>query len=441
LIEAHPATAGIVFAILAGVVTFLYSKFFQTKGDTLTEQKSVASNSGNIVGLNIGQAGDVSYIAHDADTTKLFVESLNTQIARMQDELKSVNADKSKLHEQLGELRLRVAVPENFIDDAIKTSADTQDRLTRLSNEVDAEKLKQAKDAAKVFDYSKAREIFESIRNRNELAVAQTASAEFGLGEIAENEIRYHDAYAHFKRAYELGQGKEELYAYARLCWALGKYGEAEPMFKKLCEWEKQDFGVNDAAYARALNNLAQLYRAQGRHDAAEPLYLQAMEIRRKALGEDHPAYATSLNNLAELYRAQGRDDAAEPLFIQALEIRHKALGEDHPDYATSLNNLAELYDAQGRYDEAEPPYIQALEITRTALGEDHPHYAASLNNLGGLCVEQGRLDEAAPLLQQALAIWEKALPADHAHTQSTRSRLARLYAERPDLRDGAEMS
>ena len=160
LIEAHPATAGIVFAILAGVVTFLYSKFFHTKGDTLTEQKSVASNSGKVVGLNIGQAGDVSYTAQDADTTKLFVESLNTQIARLQDDLKSVNADKSKLHEQLGELRLRIAAPENFIDDAIKTSADTQDRLTRLSNEVDAEKLKQAKDAAKVFDFSIAQEIF-----------------------------------------------------------------------------------------------------------------------------------------------------------------------------------------------------------------------------------------------------------------------------------------
>jgi len=69
-------------------------------------------------------------------------------------------------------------------------------------------------------------------------------------------------------------------------------------MLKKLCEWEKEDFGVNHAAYARALNNLAELYRAQGRHDEAEPLHDQAKEIWRTALGEDHPPYATSLNNL-----------------------------------------------------------------------------------------------------------------------------------------------
>jgi len=42
---------------------------------------------------------------------------------------------------------------------------------------------------------------------------------------------------------------------------------------------------------------------------------------------------------------------------------------------------------------------------------------------------------------QLALVIFEKALPSDHAQTQTVRSWLDHLYAERPDLRDGAEMS
>ena len=44
------------------------------------------------------------------------------------------------------------------------------------------------------------------------------------------------------------------------------------------------------------------LYRAMGRHGEAEPLFARAMEICRTALGEAHPDYATSLNNLAALY-------------------------------------------------------------------------------------------------------------------------------------------
>ena len=118
-----------------------------------------------------------------------------------------------------------------------------------------------------------------------------------------------------------------------------------------------------------------------------------------------------------------------------------RAIEDTDQDLARSLNNLASVHHARGRHDAAEPLYLQAKEILRTTLGEDHPKYATSLHNLGAFYVKQGRLDEAAPMLQQALAIWEKALLADHPDTQSTRSLLDHLYTERPDLRDGAEMS
>jgi tetratricopeptide (TPR) repeat protein len=257
-------------------------------------------------------------------------------------------------------------------------------------------RIQAALDDFKNLNYAAVDQLLQDSERQGILQAARSA---FGRGVNAEAAINYYDAYTHFKRAYELGQGKEELGAYASICRTLGKYDEAVPMCKELCEWAKEDFGVN------------------------------------------HVEYATSLNNLALLYDAQGRHDEAEPLHDQAKEIWRTALGEDHPPYATSLNNLALLYHDQGRHDEAEPLYMQAMEIRRTTLGEVHPNYAGSLHNLGVLYVEQGRLDKAAPLLQGALAILEKALPADHAHTQSTRSRLDRLYAERPDLRDGAEMS
>ena len=361
---------------------------------------------------NLQAARDIKIQGITFEQHQQVVKEKDTEIKQLIEEKTraAVNAEntvkeKEKFEEELRELRKTHAAlqemmqnPHKAYDAHIKGANELQKVLCDIGTlqALGHNRIQAALDDFKNLNYAAVDQLLQDSERQGILQAARSA---FGRGVNAEAAIKYHDAYSHFKRAYELGQGKTELYTYARLCWELGEYGEAEPMLKKLCEWEKEDFGVNHAAYARALNNLAELYRAQGRHDEAEPLHDQAKEIWRTALGEDHPPYATSMNNLALLYHDQGRHDEAEPLYIQAMEIR------------------------------------------RTTLGEVHPNYAGSLHNLGVLYVEQGRLDKAAPLLQGALAILEKALPADHAHTQSTRSRLDRLYAERPDLRDGAEMS
>jgi tetratricopeptide (TPR) repeat protein len=48
----------------------------------------------------------------------------------------------------------------------------------------------------------------------------------------------------------------------------------------------------------RRLNNLAALYDAQGRYGEAEPLYKRALAITEKALGPDHPTRAKSLRRI-----------------------------------------------------------------------------------------------------------------------------------------------
>ncbi|MDA7827323.1 tetratricopeptide repeat protein [Rhodobacteraceae bacterium] len=361
---------------------------------------------------NLQAARDIKIEGITFEQHQQVVKEKDTEIKQLIEEKTraAVNAEntvkeKEKFEEELRELKKTHAAlqemmqnPHKAYDAHIKGANELQKVLCDIGTlqALGHNRIQAALDDLKNLNYAAVDQLLQDSERQGILQAARSA---FGRGVNAEAAIKFHDAYAHFKRAYELGQGKEELDAYARLCLTLGKYGEAEPMLKKLCEWEKEDFGVNHADYAMALNNLAFMYHDQGRNDAAEPLYLRALEIGRKALGEDHP------------------------------------------DYATSLNNIAGLHHAQGRYNEAEPLYGRAMEIRRTALGEDHPKYATSLHNLGTLYMEQGRLDEAAPLLQQALAILEKALPADHPDTQSTREWLDRLYAERPDLRDGAEMS
>jgi CHAT domain-containing protein len=152
---------------------------------------------------------------------------------------------------------------------------------------------------------------------------------------------------------------------------------------------------------ALSLNNLAVAYQVQGRYGEAEPLYKRSLAINEKALGLEHPDTASSLQNLAVLYMVQGRSGEAEPLYKRSLAIREKALGPEHTDTATSLNNLAELYRSKGRYGEAERLYKGSLAIKEKALGSEHPDTAISLNNLALLFLHRPDFQASQLLLQR----------------------------------------
>jgi tetratricopeptide (TPR) repeat protein len=209
----------------------------------------------------------------------------------------------------------------------------------------------------------------------------------------------------------------------------LGRYVEAEPLYKRSVAIYEQALGPDHINVANSVNNLALLYQAQGRYTDAEPLYQRSLAIREKALGPDHPDVAASLNNLAELYSAQERNADARPLYQRSLAILEKALRPDHPAVATSLNNLAGLYFRQGRYADAEPLYERSLAIVETALGPDHPSVATSLNNLAELRRAQGRFADAEPLYRHSLAILGKALGPDHPNVATSLNNLALLYS------------
>ena len=58
------------------------------------------------------------------------------------------------------------------------------------------------------------------------------------------------------------------------------------------------------------MNNLAVLYQAQGRYGEAEPLYKRALEACERVLGPEHPHTLLSVSNLALLYFEQATGPA-----------------------------------------------------------------------------------------------------------------------------------
>ena len=172
-----------------------------------------------------------------------------------------------------------------------------------------------------------------------------------------------------------------------------------------------------------SVNNLAVLYQAQGRYGEAEPLYKRALEASERVLGKEHPDTLASVNNLALLYQAQGRYGEAEPLYRRALEASERVLGKEHPDTLTSVNNLAVLYQAQGRYGEAEPLYKRALEASERVLGKEHPDTLIKREQSGGAVFHAARLDPRRAILAAQHRCDRRAHAARRARHRPSRNR------------------
>jgi len=149
-----------------------------------------------------------------------------------------------------------------------------------------------------------------------------------------------------------------------------GYYFDAVNSFQAAVK-EGEAFGPQDPRLATSLNNLAELYRLLGKFVDAEPLYKRSLAIREKALGPAHPDVAISLNNLAGLYHQQGKYNKAEPLYKRSLAIWEKALGPKHPHVATSLENYAILLRKTNRDVEAAriEAHAEAIRVMHSQKG------------------------------------------------------------------------
>lgn len=362
-------------------------------------------------------------------TTEILDELLESRIEKRLTQLEAAHGDeKARLKDQIGELQRQRREPEKALQEALALNSSLQEQLSRESNELGADKLEAASEALAAGDYSVADDLFAEIEARNATAVGSAARAALARGEIAEAEVRWADAAAHYARAAGLEPSLQALRKAGDFAERSGNYPAALRFGERALEQARA--GDDQIALARVLNDYALTLNSAGRYDEAEPLYREAMAIVEKTLGKEHPSYAASLNNLAGLHKATGRYDEAEPLFRDAMAITGATLGKEHPSYAGSLNNLALLLDTTGRSDEAEPLFREAMAITGATLGKEHPTYATNLNNLAVLYASTQRFDKALPLMEQALAIRQAALGKEHPDTDRSRRSLAAMRAD-----------
>jgi tetratricopeptide (TPR) repeat protein len=322
---------GVVGAFCA-VVGTIYAIFFSGQSSNNAQQIGVnivggINNGGDHSPVIIGDHASVIMTKADDEFKAKYITSLEQRIA-IQKQLSDKEADNEVLKSQLRDLQAKLDNPEQALKERLQALQSAEQSLRELQSELPEEKFNEALSALANGDTSKADQLLAQVEADDEKYVLRAAKVAYQRGLIANNEIRYHDANAHFTKAINL-----------------------------------------DPDNAIYLNQAALLRDKMGLYQEAEPMYRQALAIRKQLLGENHADTAESYNNIALNLDKQGRYEEAESLHQKALAILKQTLGENHPHTATSYNNIASNLDDQGRYEEAEALYRQALAICKQALG------------------------------------------------------------------------
>lgn len=254
---------------------------------------------------------------------------IRLEMASLQSRLANIEADYEKTIAELADYKAKLARFENQIDPARKQAAFA---------ELDKGKLTLAK---ALFEELAAQSRARALAHEQAKVDADIETAEFelALGEIAEQEVRWQEAFAHYEAATRLHPCYQHLKSAQKMAFHLANYTKAESLGRKSLTTAEEEFGKAAPEYGTALNNLAALLQATGRYEEAEKLYRQALENARVALGDDHPEFGIRLNNLAGLLEATGRFVEAEPLFRQAVAVLEKSLGPEHPNTKTIKAN------------------------------------------------------------------------------------------------------
>ncbi len=132
------------------------------------------------------------------------------------------------------------------------------------------------------------------------------------------------------------------------------------------------------------LRRQAKFREKLGKYGEAEELYKFVLAIFDEEFGRDHPDVATILWNLTDAYYKQKKNGETDPLDGHILGIYDEKLGSDHPDVARVLSGLADVYHGQEEHDIAKKLYHRALKIFVQKLGPNHPESIRVRNILDG---------------------------------------------------------
>jgi serine/threonine-protein kinase len=260
------------------------------------------------------------------------------------------------------------------------------------------------------------------------------AAATHALGLVFEDRGVYDSAAKRFSEAVALrsapGADPADLAAsrfeLANTYFYLGKYDDAESLYRQLLPVYRRLFGETHPMVAEDLINIGAIRQERGQYQEAEKYHRQALDIMQSFYGKDHYKTAHSLTLVARAVEYQGRYAEATDMLRRALVVNQNVFGPMHPSVASSLNELGNIAVRQGRYGEAEADFTRMVEIYRSCYHGKHYLIGIALANLGGVFMARKDNERAEQLFRQALSMYAQTLPPNNLNEGITRIKLGR---------------
>ncbi|KJE19995.1 ATP-dependent transcriptional regulator [Frankia torreyi] len=250
----------------------------------------------------------------------------------------------------------------------------------------------------------------------NERGAASTYQS---LGIIAQERRRFEDAEAHCRRALDLFLKFGDEHGAALTYHQLGvvalerqRFEDAEAHYRRALDL-KLRLGDEHSA-ALTYHNLGIVAQEQRRFADAEAHYHRALDLLLRFRNEYRAAL--TYHQLGMLEQEQWRLEEAEAHYRRALDLRLK-FGDEH-GAALTYHQLGMLAREERRLEEAEAHYRRALDL-RLKFGDEHGA-ALTYHQLGMLAREERRLEEAEAHYRHALTCAGKAGDAGLASLSAT---------------------
>ncbi|MBW1811904.1 MAG: tetratricopeptide repeat protein [Deltaproteobacteria bacterium] len=296
--------------------------------------------------------------------------------------------------------------------------ADPKPTWKKLDRKVD-KLVKQGKyiEAAKLGEraLAMASKLFKPGRE-TQTALCTLAIAYRYLGRYAEAEQLYREALANDERI----NGKNhpdvaiDLIDLGRMLELVGRYKEAEAAYQRALKIDQAYFGAKHHRVGEAIQDLARLSYTAGR-------YFDALSLGKKALALLEKAKGAKLTKIAEVLCSLGFAQNRLGLFLEsweshelALKIRKKVRGPDHPEVTEALEGLAMLQHEAKNFEVAEALIRQGLAIRQKFFGPDYLDVAESYEHLAITLSKQEQYVQAESLMRRALTIRQKTLGPIH---------------------------
>ena len=235
------------------------------------------------------------------------------------------------------------------------------------------------------------------------LSLNSLARVDDDLGRFSEAERLYRRALAILKNGNHTGGTSYAgiLSNLGALCVEDGQVAAGEAMLREALARYARILPADDDRVAATRNGLAEALMREGKYREAERLIEQAL-VALENSSQHRGMLAVTLSNQAVLRRMQGRDKEAVPLLERSLGIFESQNGRDHPALLRGLNNLATAYAFTRRREEADATFRRALALAEKYLGTNHPTYGSVLSNYAEFLHMSGRKAEARTLAAQA---------------------------------------